>query len=64
MAMECIEFSLDAKISKVVDAGHRKECAWLACSHGRTALRIKDSRGAEPETRLDAKMFGTNLTFY
>ena len=50
MSMECIEFSLDAKISKVVDAGHRKECARLACSHSRTALGIKESRGAEPET--------------
>ena len=63
VSMECIEFSLDVKISKVVDAGLRKECPWLACSHRRTALRIKDSRGAEPETGLDAKMFGTNLTF-
>ena len=42
----------------------REECSWLACSHRRTALRIKDSRGTEPETWLDSKMFGTNLTFY
>ena len=42
----------------------REECSWLACSHRRTALRIKDSRGAEPETWLDSEMFGTNLTFY
>ena len=30
----------------------RKECAGLACSHRRTALRIKDAREAEPETPL------------
>ena len=54
----------DTKNRGDVGLKRRKECSWLACSHSRTALRIKDSRGAEPETRLDSKMFGTNLTFY